>query len=324
VEWTGWCGTKKSVERVADTFCQYLCKGDFREYCGGDGGYMSLFGDWRKIGNISMTTTSPTSTTLTSSSISASVSTTTTSNSSVAITTTSTSATTSSTAPPNLSYLGCANEGTTGRALTKDATTDSLMTITLCTIYCMNKGYSISGLEYSTECYCGNALENGSTIGGSTACNMPCGGNATTICGGPGALSVYNNTALVVPRQPSIVPSVGNYQFLGCYTEGVNERALNGSGVAAADMTVQSCIAYCQIAGFNYAGIEYSTECFCGIVITTTAKSAPLSECNMLCGGDKYTYCGGPNRLNIYRNLNSTVTSIPPTSTPAFTLDEPV
>jgi len=320
VEWTGWCGTKGAVEKVADTFCQYLCRGDFREYCGGDGAYMSLFGDRRKVGNISTITTSATSTTSTSSSsTSTSISTTTTGNSSVTITSTSTSATVSPTTPPNLSYLGCANEGTTGRALAKDATANPLMTITLCATYCTNKGYPLSGLEYSTECYCGSTLENGSTIGGSTACTMPCGGDAATICGGPGALSVYNNTALVPPKQPSTVPSVGNYQSLGCYTEGVNERALAGAGTAAADMTVQSCVAYCLAAGFKYAGIEYSTECFCGATIATTAKSAPASECNMLCGGDKYAYCGGPSRLNVYGNLNGTVTSVPPKSTTAST-----
>jgi len=267
-----------------------------------------------------MITTSTTSTTSTSSSSTAtSISTTTTGNSSVTVTSTSTSPTISPTIPPNLSYLGCANEGSTGHALAKDATTDPLMTITLCATYCTNKGYPLSGLEYSTECYCGSALENGSTIGGSTACTMPCGGNVATICGGPGALSVYNNTALVPPKQPSVVPSVGNYQSLGCYTEGMNERALAGAGTAAADMTVQSCVAYCLAAGFKYAGIEYSTECFCGATIATTAKSAPASECNMLCGGDKYAYCGGPSRLNIYGNLNGTVTSVPPKSTTTST-----
>ncbi|PWW75224.1 WSC-domain-containing protein [Tuber magnatum] len=312
-----WCGTKRAIEKVPDTFCQYLCKGDFREYCGGDGAYMSLFGDRRRVGNFSTTSSSMTSTTSTSTSTSStatSFSTITAGNSSVTTTSTSTSATVSPTAPANLTYLGCANEGTTGRALAKDATADPLMTITLCATYCTSKGYPLSGLEYSTECYCGSVLENGSTIGGSTACNMPCGGNAATICGGPGALSVYNNTALVPPKQPAVVPSVGNYQSLGCYTEGVNERALAGPGTAAADMTVQSCVAYCLAGGFKYAGIEYSTECFCGGTIATTAKSAPASECNMLCGGDKYAYCGGPSRLNVYGNLNGTVTSVPPMS----------
>lgn len=44
---------------------------------------------------------------------------------------------------------------------------------------------------------------------------MPCGGNSNQICGGPGALSVYNDTAIVPPKQPAVVSNVGDYLSQG-------------------------------------------------------------------------------------------------------------
>lgn len=291
--------------KVADTFCQYLCKGNFMEYCGGDGAYMSLFVDKRRY-NPGDTSSSSiiSSTTL---AISSSV----TGNTTSSVTITSSSTTSSTTAVPTggYQYLGCANEGTNGRALAKDATASATLTVESCQQYCTSKGYPLSGMEYSTECYCGSTLENGATVGGSTQCTMPCGGNANQICGGPGALSVYNNTLLLPPKTPVIIPSVDNYGSQGCYTEGVGERALAGSTTANSGMTVAMCVSFCKGLGFKYAGIEYSTECYCGATIAATAAKASDAECNMLCGGDAYAYCGGPGRLNVYAAAASNSTS---------------
>ena len=304
IEYSTECFCGSAIATTAKTApaseCNMLCGGDQFAYCGGPS-RLNVYA------NLNGTTSSPPTTSATSSTTGGSVSGTATTTSTSA--TTSTSGTSTPTLRAGYTYLGCANEGTNGRALSKDATASSIMTTTVCQDYCTGKGYPLSGVEYSTECYCGNVLENGSTIGGSTACTMPCGGAPNSICGGPGALSVYNNTALVVPKQPAVVPAVGNYKSQGCYTEGVNERALAGSGTASVNMTVQSCVSFCQSGGYRYAGIEYSTECFCGSTIATTAKTAPASECNMLCGGDRLAYCGGPSRLNVYQNMNGTTSS---------------
>ncbi|RFU34593.1 hypothetical protein B7463_g1718, partial [Scytalidium lignicola] len=59
-----------------------------------------------------------------------------------------------------------------------------------CVQYCTGKGYSFAGTEYGGQCFCGNELDNSTQIDEST-CSMPCEGDATEICGGPKALSVY-------------------------------------------------------------------------------------------------------------------------------------
>ncbi|KAF5875032.1 putative wsc domain protein [Botrytis fragariae] len=67
------------------------------------------------------------------------------------------------------------------------------MTIEKCIDYCNSKGFSIAGLEYSTQCFCDNKMLAGrdpvaGLVGG---CTMPCSGNDKQICGDAGLLSLY-------------------------------------------------------------------------------------------------------------------------------------
>lgn len=286
------------------------------QYCGGDGAYMSLFADSRAGSPLPPSSSSSPSPPASSSSSSPPPT------SDPASTPTTTPSPPVATPRPNFVYLGCANEGTGGRALARDATASPTLTIESCQDFCTAKGHPLSGMEYSTECYCGLELEHGSVLGGgSTGCAMACGGNPDEICGGSGALSIYNNTALLPPRAPAVVPQVDNFLSQGCYTEGLGEHALAGATTAAADMTVAGCVGFCKLRGFRFAGVEYSTECYCGAGIAATAARAPGAECNMLCGGDPLAFCGGPGRLNIYAApiSNSTASSAPtssPTSSP--------
>ena len=303
-----WCGNKPAVQLFPDTTCQYLCRGDFRQYCGGDGAYMSMFADEEKWnpGNppASSSTITATSTTTRTASVPLATGTT---------TTTTTSSTTTPTLRPEYVYLGCANEGNNGRALAKDGYASSDMTTDTCQDYCTTKGYPLSGTEYSQECFCGNTLEHGSVLGGSTACVMPCGGNPNLICGGPSALSVYNNTARALPREPGEVPNVEEYLSIGCWTEGTTGRALAGASIVLSNMTVEYCVGYCSAAGFAYAGLEYSAECHCGQTIGNGAMKA-TEGCNMLCAGDKFAFCGGVGRLNVYAKDGAA--SSPPSPSP--------
>ena len=78
------------------------------------------------------------------------------------------------------------------RTLTVDAFTSDAMTLAMCDEHCAVRGHTIAGVEHARECYCGSAFANG---GGAVlpdgACDMACSGDATTLCGGPGALSAF-------------------------------------------------------------------------------------------------------------------------------------
>lgn len=68
-------------------------------------------------------------------------------------------------------------------------TSDTFMTVDLCAGLCT--GYSHFGLEYSTQCYCGNTLAfNNATS--SANCNYTCSGDPTRLCGGNFFLDTYS------------------------------------------------------------------------------------------------------------------------------------
>ncbi|KAK5007973.1 hypothetical protein LTR16_005791 [Cryomyces antarcticus] len=75
-------------------------------------------------------------------------------------------------------------------------------------------------------------------------------------------------------------------------------------------MTVANCIDYCSAAGYSYAGMEYSSECYCGNTLATDRAPAAgiLGNCFMKCSGDSTEYCGGGAALSIYRNTASSAT----------------
>jgi len=87
-------------------------------------------------------------------------------------------------------YTGCYTEATDGRALAEDYFRDDAMTVEACEAFC-SPAYTIFGVEYAYECYCGDSLEAGSVLTAETDCNTACGGNATELCGGSNRLNVY-------------------------------------------------------------------------------------------------------------------------------------
>ncbi|KAF1993791.1 WSC-domain-containing protein [Amniculicola lignicola CBS 123094] len=74
------------------------------------------------------------------------------------------------------------------------------MTVAECTAACNALGYSVAGLEYSGECWCGNSIESWAQLFDETespdvsGCNMLCKGNLTEYCGGSWKLSIYSKT----------------------------------------------------------------------------------------------------------------------------------
>ena len=68
--------------------------------------------------------------------------------------------------------------------------------------------------------------------------------------------------------------------------------------------TIEICKKLCFEKGYQYAGVEYSKECFCGN--NCPKKIAPRqTDCNMDCSGDRSQKCGGGNRLNVYHSAGN-------------------
>jgi hypothetical protein len=134
---------------------------------------------------------------------------------------------------------------------------------------------------------------------------MPCGGDATQICGGPNRLSLYGTSE----EPPAFTPyphggegEVTATEYVGCYTEGVGVRALSGaSAVSASAMTVDGCANFCLNSGFLWFGLEYTAECYCGDALDVTSANVTDAECAMPCSGAPAEVCGGPDRLSVYQ-----------------------
>ncbi|KAJ9124771.1 hypothetical protein QFC24_003139 [Naganishia onofrii] len=192
-------------------------------------------------------------------------------------------------------YLGCVAE-IDGRKFTKASIDDStVMTNEYCSSYCSALGFPVAGTEYAKECYCAT-YDQIATYTTSDQCVMPCSADATgqSICGGPQALSVYVN--------PSAVRTVSfptNWAAQGCFQDN-NDRVLTYQAWSGnTGTTVESCAAQCASSGYNIAGVEYGTECYCGNSFVGGAVALASSSCNMPCPGNGGESCGGSWAMSV-------------------------
>lgn len=217
---------------------------------------------------------------------------------------------------PGYDYLGCYSEATTGRALSglQPAPPVGGFTIESCQKICSRFEYF--GMEYSNECYCGATINAGSVLQASTipavnGCDMLCAGNASEYCGGGSRLNMYQlngtvSTPTPAPTGPITVTNLTGWSYLGCYNESTTGRALSGleNPIPGANNSVEACSAAC--AAWNYFGVEYGDECYCGNAINTgstlqVGTTPSATGCNVVCRGNGTEYCGGSLRLNLYQ-----------------------
>lgn len=97
----------------------------------------------------------------------------------------------------NFTYYSCVQEPSAGRVLDKlveNGVTN--MTIAHCLEICA--AYKYAGVEYASECWCGDAIDfvgnEGATPGGNVSdseCSFTCKGNSSEFCGAGLRLSLY-------------------------------------------------------------------------------------------------------------------------------------
>ncbi|KAI1328804.1 heme peroxidase [Xylariaceae sp. FL0255] len=254
------------------------------------------------VGGSSSSAPTSTSTSVSTGPTSVSVSTTT----SPPTTTTTTPTSTTPAPTPSLretvggyALLGCWIESDVAgtRALSGASFAYDGMTLESCSNNCTS--YYYWGTEYGRECYCGDSIASSSTNTTIDECSMTCSGDPTEYCGAGNRIEMYATTASIPPTvTPTNTPSVGSYEFQGCWTEGDGVRALSTANTAADDMTLETCATFCQ--DYHYFGVEYSRECYCGNVPDPSSNETAVSDCSMTCSGDASEFCGGSNRLDIF------------------------
>lgn len=104
-------------------------------------------------------------------------------------------------------------------------------------------------------------------------------------------------------KLPSYCP-VGNHtanSHLGCYRDEKEYRLLSGYFANfKSSNSWEKCIQLCLQSGFPYAGVQYGTECFCGVDAPPDASKIAEHNCNMQCSGQPQQLCGGYYAMNIY------------------------
>ncbi|KAI5365343.1 putative carbohydrate-binding WSC [Septoria linicola] len=89
--------------------------------------------------------------------------------------------------------------GSGGRALTDYRTTSNVMTADLCVKTCLGRRFKYAGVEYGTECYCGNTI-NAASGAQARTCSIGnlvlCAGDSTQYCGGSAWMNLYYSATL--------------------------------------------------------------------------------------------------------------------------------
>ena len=94
-------------------------------------------------------------------------------------------------------------------------------------------------------------------------------------------------------------------------------------------MTVESCLTACKDQGYPFAGVEFGSQCWCGVVLANDTQKVDTSQCAMPCNGNSKEICGGSAKINVYvandleslepcgyvPPASSSSTTYPPTST---------
>ncbi|TFY75770.1 hypothetical protein EWM64_g8241 [Hericium alpestre] len=208
--------------------------------------------------------------------------------------------------PGTWNYSACYVDNASGRVFSDQLPDNANTTVQSCVNACIGLNFTVAGIEFADQCFCGNDLIQGAVTAPDSDCNMGCAGNATEACGGPNRLSVYssssNVTVFPVPT-PQKTDLPGQWVYQGCLAEPVPNRVFPNQLFNVNNNSAEACLNQCAAFGFGAAGMEFGDECYCGDVSdiqSNNASFAAESDCNIACSGDPIHLCGGESRLSTY------------------------
>lgn len=269
--------------------------------------------------------------------------------------------------------LGCwAALGNVG--LTNWSYADSSLTPQRCTYACAEMGWPLAATvngqcaygyllffrfvlrieadDDDPACQCGDRWVGGENFPRS-ACNKPCAGNSTEMCGAWGFGEIYNTSLVALPAVQRAAASrpkgwqgschvhiaVIRYSLtsfsLGCFNNYGSNLLKDWKSGILPTLTVENCLASCAELKYSFAGVQngngaslvnrlephlltpYETACVCG---NTDPKSVMATEpsnlyCTIKCGGNSSETCGGPySAVEVYTVSNVTGAPAPGTA----------
>lgn len=196
--------------------------------------------------------------------------------------------------------VGCYQDIVAARVLPHMEQISGGMTVEKCLDACHSSGYAFAGLEWSQECFCGPTLPPTPATDG--RCDMPCQADSSEICGGGLGLTVYEYSGSL-PSPPSNLATYKTWTYDNCYVDSIWNRALPNGRSVSGPMTIEKCLDACSDSGYQYAGLEYAGECYCGSAQPN--QVANDGRCDMACSGNPSQLCGGGNGLSVYHSSSS-------------------
>ena len=104
---------------------------------------------------------------------------------------------------------------------------------------------------------------------------------------------------LVIQGEDVSIPETGVSLVGECFQDSA-QRVLPDVAVTIQELTVEKCLTHCWDLGYVFAGVQFSSECYCSQNPPTPYTPVASSECNMACTGDADQTCGGSLRINVY------------------------
>lgn len=98
--------------------------------------------------------------------------------------------------------------------------------------------------------------------------------------------------------------STKKWEYIGCGTDNVGDRAFTGASTSSDMLTIISCIEFCSSKKFTYAGLEWGRECWCSNALNPkyAPKEGIMGKCGMKCVGDANQICGDDSAMSIYHS----------------------
>lgn len=90
----------------------------------------------------------------------------------------------------------------------------------------------------------------------------------------------------------------GRATYMGCFKDDGDRDLVTNTYMSNHDMTVEMCVAYCRQKGYAYAGVQSTSQCFCG---NSYGKHGPSNNCVDKCGGNPNEICGGAWTNSIFK-----------------------
>ncbi|CAA7263497.1 unnamed protein product [Cyclocybe aegerita] len=125
----------------------------------------------------------------------------------------------------------------------------------------------------------------------------------------PSILDAHSTQPLKRQDVPPPNPNgpIAGWSYVGCFTDIASSRTLVGDVILEHNLTPATCTEFCQGTavepkGFNFAGLEFTSECYCDFNIQGTATQVEDAECNFPCAGDETLDCGGSGRVSVFTN----------------------